>query len=260
MHKISSLYLGRAHQAIRGEYYKQTVDIVENSGLVGIIEPAIWQAFRTDVMHYFTIVSQYKASPRTRAMQRYDRARTAVFQHLRQGLKMMRNSEDDKVVAYYAQHVQPLVEQYTGYDVKKEPMAKTSDFRAFGRDVKKLNARLLQRAFVGRNEVNRLLELCDLFEEAYVTRDIDRTQLEDIPALFGRIEELWLQISAAITVLANSAITDDNRSDVEAARTLIGIVNENSAYYRNHYLRKNKTEEKENEASRTDESLAPVDA
>ena len=109
MYAILPLYLGRTPQPLKGEYYKQIVDIVEMYGLQEKIEPTHWETFKTDVNHYFKIFSQYKASVRTKDMKRYDRARVAIFQHLRQGLKMMRNSADAEIVEYYDLHVAPIV-------------------------------------------------------------------------------------------------------------------------------------------------------
>ena len=242
---FSSVKLNRLSQPLKGEYYQQIVDIVEMYGLHGKIEPAHWETFKTDVRRYFKIYSQYKASLRTMDMNRYDRARVAIFQHLRQGLKMMRNREDAEIVEYYDQHVEPIIKLYNRYDVKKDGMSKTMEFRAFCRDVKKLKTRMLRRAFIYPEEVEKLLELCDLFESAYVKRNDDRAQLEDIPALFDSIQDQWQRISATFIVLANQDITDDNQADVEAARTLINTVNESSAYFRDHYIRRTKKEEEE---------------
>ena len=253
MYAILPLYLGRTPQPLKGEYYKQIVDIVEMYGLQEKIEPTHWETFKTDVNHYFKIFSQYKASVRTKDMKRYDRARVAIFQHLRQGLKMMRNSADAEIVEYYDLHVAPIVKLYNRYDVKKDGMSKTMEFRAFCRDVKKLKTRMLRRAYIYPEEVEKLLELCDLFEGAYVQRNNDRTQLEDIPALFDSIQDRWQWISAIFVVLANQDITDENRADVEAARTLINTVNESSAYFRDHYIRRTKKEEEEHESHELNE-------
>ncbi len=245
IYSFSSFSPARLSQPLKGEYYKQLIELVRKNGLEGMIDPALWEAYKADVAHYFTLVSQYKASARTQDMLRYDRARTAVFQHLRQGLKMMRNYEDDKITEYYEMHVKPIVQLYNRYDVKKDGMSKTAEFRAFGRDVLKLKKSILRRAFVHHEEVEKLLELCDLFEDAYTTRNNVRSQFEDIPALLGKIQDRWQRISAPFVVIANKTVSDDNRAEVEASRRLIDDVNENSQYFREHYIRKRKNDRDE---------------
>jgi hypothetical protein len=200
--------------------------------------------------------SQYAASTLTLHMRRYDKARNAVFQHLRQGLKMMQHSEDPEVAEYYRDHVRPIVNRYKGYDVKTSVMEKTMDFRAFCRDVKKLKAGMLRRAFVLRDEADKLLELCQKYEDTYVDRNVERTRFESVPALQESIRAQWQRLSAVFVVTANQDITDLNRADVEAARRLINTVNAHTEYYSVHYIRKTQREKEPDAAEESASDIA----
>ena len=251
MYSFTTFNFARLRQAEKGEYYQQVVDMVESSGLDGKIAAGQWTAFKTDTRHYFQLVSQHAASTRTVRMKRYDRARNAVFQHLRLGLKMMQYSEDPEVAEYYHHHVRPIINRFKGYDVKTSAMDRTADFRAFCRDVKKLKAGMLRRAFVCREEADKLLELCQKFEDTYVDRNLERTRIESVPALLESIHAQWQHLSAAFVVMANQDITDLNRADVEAARRLINTVNAHTDYYSIHYIRKTRQEKEPDAADDT---------
>ena len=256
MYSFTSFNFARLRQAEKGEYYQQVVDIVESLGLENKIAADQWTAFKTDTRHYFKLVSQYAASTLTLHMRRYDKARNAVFQHLRQGLKMMQHSEDPEVAEYYRDHVRPIVNRYKGYDVKTSVMEKTMDFRAFCRDVKKLKAGMLRRAFVLRDEADKLLELCQKYEDTYVDRNEERTRFESVPALQESIRAQWQRLSAVFVVTANQDITDLNRADVEAARRLINTVNAQTEYYSVHYIHKTQREKEPDAAEESASDIA----
>ena len=156
---------------------------------------------------------------------------------------MMRYSEDPEVEEYYLHHVRPIVNRYKGYKVRTSVMEKTMDFRAFCRDVKKLKAGMLRRAFVCREEADKLQELCQKYEDTYVDRNQERTRTESVPALLESIRAQWQHLSATFVVIANQDINDLNRADVEAARRLINTVNAHTEYYSAHYIRKSRREE-----------------
>ena len=257
MYSFTSFNFARLRQAEKGEYYQQVVDA---DAEINAVRPALdggQKAFQVPRGgHYFKLVSQYAASTLTLHMRRYDKARNAVFQHLRQGLKMMQHSEDPEVAEYYHDHVRPIVNRYKGYDVKTSVMEKTMDFRAFCRDVKKLKAGMLRRAFVLRDEADKLLELCQKYEDTYVDRNEERTRFESVPALQESIRAQWQRLSAVFVVTANQDITDLNRADVEAARRLINTVNAHTEYYSVHYIRKTRREKEPDAAEESASDIA----
>ena len=236
-YKIKNIALTALNQGKLGEFHKATYELTVKTAFNEAIT-TVATSYQTLCATYADLVKGSYGSGFTPVMMRLDAARDNLFGVVRTCLGYMSKNQNPEIQAYYTEKVVPLLNLYKGNITAESYSEETLHVRSFINDLKALNAEKLAAAYVTEAMVTELETLNDDFETAYVNRTHERslTSTDEIRQTGIRLNELYGILCAHALVLATTAVTEENRTKVEAAQAFIAALNEHIDYQYRYYI------------------------
>ena len=236
-YKIKNIALTALNQGKLGEFHKATYELTVKTAFNEAIT-TVATSYQTLCATYADLVKGSYGSGFTPVMMRLDAARDNLFGVVRTCLGYMSKNQNPEIQAYYTEKVVPLLNLYKGNITAESYSEETLHVRSFINDLKALNAEKLAAAYVTEAMVTELETLNDDFETAYVNRTHERSLIstDEIRQTGIRLNELYGILCAHALVLATTAVTEENRTKVEAAQAFIAALNEHIDYQYRYYI------------------------
>ena len=236
-YKIKNIALTALNQGKLGEFHKATYELTVKTAFNEAIT-TVATSYQTLCATYADLVKGSYGSGFTPVMMRLDAARDNLFGVVRTCLGYMSKNQNPEIQAYYTEKVVPLLNLYKGNITAESYSEETLHVRSFINDLKALNAEKLAAAYVTEAMVTELETLNDDFETAYVNRTHERSLIstDEIRQTGIRLNELYGILCAHALVLATTAVTEENRTKVEAAQAFIAALNQHIDYQYRYYI------------------------